>query len=123
MRSVARRSSHATVAETQHPRPERAVVAEIRQMCRLLGVPCFRLNSGAMALEGPGRSRRFFRASWKGAPDLVLIHAGRTIWVECKTTKGKLSEHQVEFQRLCAEQNVPHIVARRWEDVEQWVRK
>jgi hypothetical protein len=89
----------------------------------MLGVPCFRLNSGAFALEGIG-GRRFIRASWRGAPDLVILLAdGRTLWVECKSATGRLSPDQDEFRRLCLSRGVPHCVARSWEDVEVWVRR
>jgi hypothetical protein len=101
--------------------PEAQIVHDIRTACRLLGVPCFRLNSGAMVLTEP--SRRFFQASFTGCPDLVmLLRDGRTLWCECKAENGRMSPNQVEFQRLCTVHNVPHVVARCWEDVKVWVR-
>jgi hypothetical protein len=88
----------------------------------MLGVPCWRLNSGAFALEGVG-VRRFVRAGWRGAPDLViLLRDGRTLWVECKSATGKLSPDQVEFRRLCDERGTPWVLARSWDDVDAWVR-
>ncbi len=104
--------------------PEAAVVATIRHGCRMCGVPCFRLNSGAFALPGqPGGSGRFVRAGWRGAPDLVILLAdGRTLWVECKSATGRLSPDQEEFRRLCGERNTPWQLARSWDDVEGWVR-
>jgi hypothetical protein len=34
----------------------------------------------------------------KGVSDLVAIKGGRTVWIECKATKGKQSEYQRVFQ-------------------------
>jgi len=37
-----------------------------------------------------------------GVPDIIILHAGRTIWIELKSRKGKLSETQEGWREwLC----------------------
>lgn len=100
------------------PTPEAAVVRSILDGCARMGIPAYRLNSGAIVLESAG-SRRFFRASWVGAPDiLVLLDDGATLYVECKSARGRLSPEQLAFRKVCVSRGTPHVVARDWSDVE-----
>lgn len=51
----------------------------------------------------------------RGLFDLVVIGGdfleGRTGWIELKTERGKLSEHQISFREKCLVNGVPHAVA------------
>ncbi len=56
--------------------------------------------SGAFQFEGANGSKRFFRAnSAKGMADIqaILKGSGRGVFIECKTEKGRIMEHQQEF--------------------------
>ena len=37
--------------------------------------------------------------AFKGIPDIIAIKGGRVLFIECKTIKGRQSDHQIEFQR------------------------
>jgi Holliday junction resolvase len=63
---------------------ESEVLTQVRQMLRLFGWFVVRLQAGPLV--------------HKGLSDLVAIRGGRTVWVECKSTRGKQSDHQKAFQ-------------------------
>ena len=55
--------------------------------------------------------------SMKGVPDINLIYNGQYIGLECKTHKGKQSDNQKEFERLCKEAGAEYYVVRSVDDV------
>lgn len=58
-----------------------------------------------------------------GLPDLIAIGHNRILFVEVKGTTGKLSPEQVEFMRsIESVMMVKGIVARSWEDVENYIK-
>lgn len=74
-------------------------------------------------LPGRGGKPQFVRFGFKGCPDaFALLVDGRTLWIETKAPGGKLSQEQLAFQETCRMRGVPHVVARRWEDIEVWLR-
>ena len=97
--------------------PEAMVIAQIKLGLQRLGVPVFRINSGAFMIGDI--SPRFFRAGFNGCPDLVaLLGDGRTLWIEAKAPRGKLSRDQEWFRDLCRERATPWVCARSFEDLE-----
>lgn len=53
-----------------------------------------------------------------GVPDIIVIHRGGSVtFIECKTKKGKLSEGQEHFQKMCHVMDIPYLVARSVDDV------
>ena len=47
----------------------------------------------------------------KGVPDLIYImDNGRVVWVELKTTKGKLSKPQVNFKNILLQKNQNYVL-------------
>jgi hypothetical protein len=52
-----------------------------------------------------------------GAPDFVCVGKKRTIFIELKTEKGRLSDAQKRFQEACNDKEIPFIVCRSIEDV------
>ena len=52
----------------------------------------------------------------KGIADLYCLRAGRDVWLECKTTKGKQSGHQVKFQADVEAHGGEYCVVRSLED-------
>ena len=60
--------------------------------------------------------------SYKGIADLYALKNGRGVWIEAKTSKGVLSEHQKRFQGDVEGHGGEYIVARGIEDVEGMVR-
>ena len=54
----------------------------------------------------------------KGLSDLTAIKNGRTVYIEVKAPKGKLSEWQLDFQADIEAHGGLYVVARSVEDVE-----
>ena len=52
-----------------------------------------------------------------GFPDLCGIYRGRWVGVEVKTSTGKQSDGQIEFERVVKVYGGIYILARSWEDV------
>ena len=103
--------------------PEGAVVRSILDLCARMRAPAWRLNSGAFAIEDGSGKRRFVRASWRGAPDVVaLTHQHGTVWIECKSAVGRLTPDQVAFREQCRERGIVYVVARSVDDVLPWIR-
>ena len=68
------------------------------------------------------RARGTFRALSKhtlpGLPDIMVIKDGFFIALEVKTEKGRQSEAQKEFARLCKEHGGEYYVVRSIDDVQ-----
>jgi hypothetical protein len=78
--------------------------ADILKSCfaylRLRGIPCFRVNGGALTVSGPEGRRRFVRfTSARGCSDLVAVlpPAGRFAGIEVKKPGGRLTPDQEAF--------------------------
>ena len=69
--------------------------------------------------------RRCFRSDpyiFSGFPDLAFFYKNRFGFVEVKSKTGKQSEEQKYFEKLCNSSNIPYILARCVEDVEEAIR-
>ena len=72
-----------------------------------------RMNSGAFQVEG-----RFIKAGFKGCSDILgMLKGGRTLAVECKSSKGKESPDQAAFGAAVAAGGGLYVVARSVDDV------
>lgn len=60
--------------------------------------------------------------SFRGAPDRIMHHRGKIIYLEIKKKKGKLSERQIEFQEQCLIDNVDYLVIRSLEDLINYLK-
>jgi hypothetical protein len=91
---------------------EAEIQNQIIEYLQLRGGKVYRMNAG--------RARNNVRMSEAGTPDLLAIFPeGKTIWVEVKTPKGKLSEEQLRVHCQLTSYGQRVIVARSVEDVEQ----
>jgi Holliday junction resolvase-like predicted endonuclease len=63
---------------------ESQVLDQVRQYLRTLGWYVIRIQQGI--------------ACHKGISDLIVVKDGRTVFLECKTKTGRLSQHQKTFQ-------------------------
>lgn len=52
-----------------------------------------------------------------GVPDLVFITKDKSLFIELKTEKGRLSESQIYFREWCIDEKIEYYVARSVEDV------
>ena len=75
---------------------------------------CFvmRMNTGATKIGD-----RFIRFGKAGMSDIYMLHGGRSYWIECKATKGKLSSAQIEFQKDIIKNGGVAITAYKIEDI------
>jgi len=69
--------------------------------------------SQGQRIQGHGR----VMSTCKGIPDLSIIKDGRLIYIEVKTEKGKLSEHQEKWIANAEKYGVKTIVACSVEEV------
>ena len=90
------------------PAKEKDLVQEIRLAAKAMSV--FLVEMGQRKAKGSG--------STIGLPDLAVIVAGETVWIECKRPGlGCLSVGQIAFIERAAEQGVAvHVV----DDVQQF---
>lgn len=86
------------------------------------GVFMWRNNSGAYKPEASGR---FIRFGYPGSADILGLmpansnRPGVFLAVECKSAKGKLSEHQQRFGQKVTESGGIYLVARSVDDLER----
>lgn len=52
-----------------------------------------------------------------GVPDFVFISKDKTLFIELKTEKGRLSEYQLYFRDWCVDEQIEYYVARSVEEV------
>ena len=57
--------------------------------------------------------------AYKGVPDRIAHFKGRVVYLEIKTMKGIMSEHQLAFQGQCLEDGISYFVIRSTEDLER----
>lgn len=80
------------------------------------GIPAWRVNAGAVKTE----AGRLVRLAPVGHSDIALVlPGGRAGFVEVKTARGRLSEHQRAFLDRMAAAGAWTLVARSVEDVAQ----
>ena len=61
--------------------------------------------------------------SYKGAPDIIAIKNGRTLYIEVKRPGGKQSDHQREFQHNIWLKGGQYILVKCVEDIVEAVEK
>jgi len=95
--------------------PESAVLRACLDYLRLQGHFCFRVNSGAFKTDRGG----FIRCTdIPGVSDIIgITKDGRGLAVECKSTKGKLTDLQAKFGIKYEERGGVFVVARDIEDL------
>lgn len=77
----------------------------------------WRNNTGAF----PTVSGGFVRFGQKGSPDIIAVVRGRFIGIECKSSKGKLSESQEEWKDGLEQAGGKYVVARSLDDVSSFL--
>ena len=82
---------------------ESDIQAQVRQVLTLCGWYVFRHHQSL--------------GSHRGLSDLTAIKCGRTVWIEMKTPKGKLSAHQETFRDAVEAAGGEYRVVRCLEDI------
>src|SRR5262245_49294364 len=77
---------------------ETTLVRACLELLQLRRVPCWRANTGAVAI-GSGAARRFVRFGPPGQSDIIAVlpPTGRLLALECKSAAGRLRPAQKEF--------------------------
>lgn len=87
--------------------PESDILRDVRQALRFDGWDVTRHQQGL--------------GSRRGFPDLTAMKDGKTLYIEIKTTSGKQSPYQVEFEKICKDHGCTYIVARSVDDIKQYL--
>lgn len=95
---------------------EKDIQRQILEYLRFVGA-----YGGKTKTQGTFDSKRqVFRRdpfTFVGFPDLAFFYKGAFGFIEVKSEKGKQSDFQKRFQKLCEEAHVIYILARSVEDV------
>jgi Holliday junction resolvase len=102
---MSERLTAAALAKASGRQPESVVLDQVRDLLRLRGWLVFRHQQSLGSL--------------KGFPDLTALKDGVTIYVECKTATGKLSQHQENIRRDVEWHGGCYVVARGIDDLEE----
>jgi hypothetical protein len=96
---------------------QRAIIDGLRWR----GVLAFRCQPAPVPIRN-GRSIIGFRKADQfniGMPDIVCVIQGRFIGIEVKSTIGRQSPEQIEWQLRIEKAGGTYVLARSWEDVEK----
>lgn len=69
-----------------------------------------------------GRAYRFDIYTFRGFPDLCCFYKQRMYFIEVKPPAGKQSPEQQQFELLCKEANIPYILARDLETIQEIIK-
>jgi hypothetical protein len=87
---------------------EAGLLREIEDLGQGIGAIVLRLNSGQI---------RGVRLCPAGTPDLLLLHRGQMLFIECKARDGRLAASQVQMHARLRGMGFPVIVARTLDEV------
>ena len=103
---------------------ETSLVRQILEYLSLRGIWAYRVNTGALR-DKTGRPVFF---GVKGHPDIVARskpgriqrESCRVVWIEAKSSKGRQSEAQKEWEQIALKHGDKYILARKLEDVMEY---
>ncbi len=79
---------------------------------------CFWRTNNAPTFDA---TRKVFRAiskhAMRGVSDIILLHMGKAVFIEVKSAKGRVSEHQQLFRQKVEAAGCRYVVARSIDDV------
>ena len=76
------------------------------------------MNTGATQFQNnPGGKKYFVKFGVKGMADILAFTKSSVIWCECKSSTGKQSEHQKEFQKEVEQFGHIYVLAHSVDDV------
>lgn len=79
---------------------EAALQSAIIELAHALGYICAHFRPALMKIGGTLTYRTPVAADGKGYPDLNLLKAGRVIYIEVKSEKGKQSPEQLRWEEM-----------------------
>ena len=97
--------------------------ATMRALAMMPHCHALRLNAG-LTILGSGKAARAIRGVEPGTPDvLVMLRNGRVLWIELKTSTGKLSDAQTAWHARARSMGHDVLVARSVQDAVDAVRE
>jgi len=78
-----------------------------------------RLNAGQFVFEDKDGKRRHYSGVRKGCSDFLILMPGHVIFLELKSTTGKMSEYQKEFANLVNFFGAEYRVAKDFDRVQE----
>lgn len=101
-----------------HPNMREAdLMRQIQDWLRLNNHCFIRVNVGARVEFRPHGGKRFMRFGRQGCADILACIDGRFVAIECKTERGRQSEHQQRFQQEVEYCRGIYVLARSLDDV------
>lgn len=100
---------------------ESEILKQIIKLLLLHGFIVIRVNSGRRGKVKFYTIENLKKSS--GLSDILAVSRDITIFFEVKTEKGKQSEAQKEFQKLCDVKKVRYVVLRSIEDGEKFLHQ
>lgn len=108
---------------------ENEIQTQIIKYLQLNGWITIRINSGASAIDN--RYLRMYILNYKGLHtctssglfDIMAFKNNKTICIECKTSKGKVSDAQEKIHSIFRKENFTVIIARDLQDVINYCEK
>lgn len=92
---------------------EKTVVDSVLMVSNCFGF-LWRNKTGAMPTPGDG----FIRFGYRGSPDIIGVINGKIVCIECKRSKAKQSESQIEFEKLINNNKGIYILVKGLNDME-----
>ena len=96
---------------------EKDVQRSILDFLKLKRLLAIRINSGGFPINRKDGSKGWARGADAGTADILAFTGASVIWVECKSSVGKLTESQKEFKKKVEKLGHIYIVARSLDDV------
>lgn len=97
---------------------EKEVLQSCLQLLDIYKIFNWRNNTGALKTE-----KSFMRFGVKGSPDIIALHDNAFIGIECKSTIGKQSDSQKEFQKKVEKAGGFYFLVRSSEQLEELLDK
>ena len=95
-------------------------VAQYLAILEAQGKLCWiRLNAGQFVFEDKNGKRRHYSGARKGCSDFLILIPGHVIFLELKSTTGKMSEYQKEFANLVNFFGAEYRVAKDFDRVQE----
>lgn len=76
-----------------------------------------------MSIPNEGKPQLVRTGLYRGASDLVLIHFGQVLFIENKTSTGRQSQQQKDFQAHVESLGFPYYLCRSLDDFKEVIAK
>ena len=99
--------------------PESEALNAVCEYLHMQGYFFFRVNNVGIFDPTKNIHRKMPKWCVKGISDVMVIHRGKTYYIEVKSATGKLSPDQEAFQAMVEENDGDYYIARGVEDIQR----